>query len=174
MLRINRAQREITRAAPPRSLIRVPPHPPPSLTPAHSQSESTYDTTARDLVAWRGRKSSSAVRLGDPPLSRHAQVTWDESGDPPPVEPETLRACIPRDLRDRLVAAVREVAESPDAALFAQPVDVEDYPNLIPVPMDLGLIVRRLEKVRGRWMARVGAGGVYNAHHGPVLVVCDT
>lgn len=87
-----------------------------------------------------------------PPPSSHSacpQVTWDESGDPPPVEPETLRACIPRDLRDRLVAAVREVAESPDAALFAEPVDVEDYPNVIPVPMDLGLVVRRLEKVRG-------------------------
>ena len=83
---------------------------------------------------------------GTPPLLH--QVTWDESGDPPPVEPETLRACIPRDLRDRLVAAVREVAESPEAALFAEPVDVEDYPTLIPVPMDLGLVVRRLEKVR--------------------------
>lgn len=75
------------------------------------------------------------------------QVTWDESGDPPPVARESLRACIPRELRDRLIVAVREVAESPAAVLFAEPVDVEDYPNIIAVPIDLGLILRRLEKV---------------------------
>lgn len=95
------------------------------------------------------------------PPRRAAQVTWDESGDPPPVEPETLRACIPRDLRDRLAAAVRQVAESPEAALFAEPVEVEDYPKLIPVPMDLGLVVRRLEKVRWRRHARGGVPVVY-------------
>lgn len=77
----------------------------------------------------------------------YAQVTWDESGDPPAVEPASLRACIPRDLRDPLAAKVREVAESPDAALFAEPVDVADYHTIVPVPMDLGLILRRLEKV---------------------------
>lgn len=75
------------------------------------------------------------------------QVTWDEDGDPPPVERESLRAFIPRELRDRLVSAVRGVAESPAATLFAEPVDVEDYPNVVAVPMDLGLILRRLEKV---------------------------
>ncbi|CAM9632001.1 unnamed protein product [Scytosiphon promiscuus] len=73
-------------------------------------------------------------------------VTWDESRDPPPVDPATLRACIPRELRDRLAAAVRGVAESPQAELFVEPVDVPDYHMAIPVPMDLGLILRRLEK----------------------------
>lgn len=104
-------------------------------------------------------------------------MTWDESGDPPAVEPASLRACIPRDLRDPLAAKVREVAESPDAALFAEPVGVEDYHKIVPVPMDLGLILRRLEKVQmsrffvGRfvrgcgWLVTVvvGSAGVFGA-----------
>ncbi|CAM9889360.1 unnamed protein product, partial [Ectocarpus fasciculatus] len=89
-----------------------------------------FDNTTSSLGPWEPRP-----------------VTWDESGDAPAVEPASLRACIPRDLRDPLVAKVREVAESPDAALFAEPVDVADYHTIVPVPMDLGLILRRLEKV---------------------------
>ncbi|CAN0432154.1 unnamed protein product, partial [Laminaria digitata] len=41
--------------------------------------------------------------------------------------------------------ALGELAASPEAGPFAAPVDVEDYRTVVPVPMDLGLILRRLE-----------------------------
>ena len=75
-------------------------------------------------------------------------MTWAIDEDPPPVEAESIRSCIPGPLRDRLALALRELVESPEAAPFAVPVDVEDYKTVVPVPMDLGLILRRLEKVR--------------------------
>lgn len=55
---------------------------------------------------------------------------------------------------------MRELVASPEAEPFAVPVDVEDYPSVVPVPMDLGLILRRLENVRRLWCGgRKGRGG---------------
>ena len=45
------------------------------------------------------------------------------------------------------MSAIRTVVDTDDAVPFAEPVDVENYHAIVPVPMDLGLIVRRLEKV---------------------------
>lgn len=45
------------------------------------------------------------------------------------------------------MSAIRSVADTDDAGPFVEPVDVEDYHAIVPVPMDLGLILRRLEKV---------------------------
>lgn len=67
--------------------------------------------------------------------------------EPPSVDPATLRESLGKDLRDRLAAAVRLVMEKPEAELFVQPVDIDNYHIFVPVPMDLGLILRRLEKV---------------------------
>lgn len=43
-----------------------------------------------------------------------------------------------------------EITATSDAEPFTTPVDIEGYLNVVPVPMDLGLILRRLEKVRMR------------------------
>lgn len=98
--------------------------------------------------------SSHASRGGPPEtvppspnLSCARKVTWPEADEPPPPEPRKLRACLDIFLRDRLAAAVRRVSLTPEAAPFAVPVEVEDYASIVPVPMDLGLILRRLEKV---------------------------
>ncbi|CAM9897809.1 unnamed protein product [Ectocarpus sp. 6 AP-2014] len=110
---------------------------------AQSSSRNDWPNSPWDCLSIRWDLDNTISSLGP---WEPRPVTWDESGDPPAVEPASLRACIPRDLRDALAAKVREVAESPDAALFAEPVDVVDYHTIVPVPMDLGLILRRLEK----------------------------
>ncbi|CAN0169970.1 unnamed protein product, partial [Discosporangium mesarthrocarpum] len=77
-------------------------------------------------------------------------VDWDENNAPPPEElrweGRDCRPSIPPPLREQLSQVVEGAMGDPVAEPFLERVTLEDYSKVVPVPMDLGLVKRRLDQ----------------------------
>lgn len=97
-----------------------------------------------DLFIFSILRSLASANMSE----KHFKVTWLEGEPIPYLDAFKLRESIPPALRDRLASAVQRVMERPEAQRFLTPVDLDVYFTVVPVPMDLGLVLRRLENVR--------------------------
>ncbi|CAM9166354.1 unnamed protein product [Choristocarpus tenellus] len=113
----------------------------------HTQGDEVWPNSPWEclVIEWDNDSDRSQLGPWEPRL-----VTWVEGIDPvPPDEDDEMwdgRCGIPTVLRESLSEVLQEAMESPDALPFLQRVAIEDYGCVVPVPMDLGLVQRRLKQ----------------------------